>query len=497
MITPAESRAEEQPPNQNTSAAAPIKPSRVPLFLQQVFLESNRGNEVHQPPPCGLASKTFFRGPLLRRLNSGIFRSDSFHSIFGRGGGGNNGNNSNSNKPTSAAPSCERSGDDDGGNTTNTDSSSSVSVSSRQEYRVATAVPTSPVRRSTSQPTSPISSIRMRFLSNSSTTSTTTNTIKKEETPVTPSPEPPACLSNSCSPQTFLDSLLRSRGYSTLRFKTLQTAYSSQPTALQLASYNVYLITLLRQHEVETFRAVMTSGISPNPCNKWGESLVHTICRRGEYEFVKVMICDAKTSVQVSDDHGRTPLHDALWNNTPSYETIKLLLDCDVNMLFLTDAHGATPLSYVRSTHWPACIDFIKRHADLYWPVLTKTQQHGQQPQPPLTQQEPNSRPIPDPKLALTLEMATMVSAGKITPAQAEYFCSVTSEDDDDEEEEGDSDISDSDDDDDDDDDAESTSSYSDCSSSSDMSWDEDEMADIMHSLSVPKVNAKPIVWSH
>jgi hypothetical protein len=36
----------------------------VPLALQAVFLASNRGQEVHKPPPGGLANKVFrFRNP--------------------------------------------------------------------------------------------------------------------------------------------------------------------------------------------------------------------------------------------------------------------------------------------------------------------------------------------------------------------------------------------------------------------------------------------------
>lgn len=47
------------------------KSSRIPLALQAVFLASNRGNEVHQPPPDKSASKVFFGNWLFQRRGTG------------------------------------------------------------------------------------------------------------------------------------------------------------------------------------------------------------------------------------------------------------------------------------------------------------------------------------------------------------------------------------------------------------------------------------------
>jgi hypothetical protein len=173
-------------------------------------------------------------------------------------------------------------------------------------------------------------------------------------------------------------------------------------------------------------------------------------------------------------------------------------------MFVLDGRTRATPLSYVRNTDWPAWVDFIQKHADIYWPLLTtetsdqnvqdQDQQHysdrcmmHSQP-PPRTQQEPNSQPIPDPKPALTLEMATMVSGGKITPVQAEYFCFISHRDSDADDEEEESDMSDS--------DSDSDSNNDDSSSSSSrIVLGRQEMAEIMEILSVPKAHATPILW--
>jgi hypothetical protein len=97
-----------------------------------------------------------------------------------------------------------------------------------------------------------------------------------------------------------------------------------------------------------------------------------------------------------------------------------------------------------------------------------------------------------------------MVSAGKIPPVQAEYFCSISHRDSDDEDDDDDGMMSDSDSNSDSNNDHDDDSSSSYCSISSDssaLSWDEQEMAEIMQSLSSPKAqhqSAAPasIVWS-
>lgn len=123
-------------------------------------------------------------------------------------------------------------------------------------------------------------------------------------------PKPKASNRPPMSPQAYLDVLIHSRGYSTRRYRTLQTGYYSKPTAFQQASYNVYLVKLVRAHDLNKLRAVLSSGISTNPCNSFGESLVHMVSRRGDHRLLKMML-EVGTSIQVSDDYGRTPLHDA------------------------------------------------------------------------------------------------------------------------------------------------------------------------------------------
>jgi Ankyrin repeats (3 copies) len=233
------------------------------------------------------------------------------------------------------------------------------------------------------------------------------------------------------SPQAYLDVLIHSRGYSTRRYRTLQTGYHSKPTAFQKASYHVYLVKLVRSNDTEALRSVMQSGISPNPCNAFGESLVHMVCRRGDYNLLRVLL-DSGTSIQVSDDYGRTPLHDACWAAEPSFETVELIVDKDIALFHMTDSRGAVPLSYVRPEHWPLWIAFLDSKKDKWWPVKTEEDQPA-----PLIDVAPNERPVPEPENALSIELAGMVASGVMSPAEAAL---LMEEDDDDEEEDEDED---------------------------------------------------------
>ena len=55
---------------------------RIPVTLQNVFLASNRGKEVHKPPPGNIASRTFSRLLSFRKKKKSV--DDSLHSVSSR-----------------------------------------------------------------------------------------------------------------------------------------------------------------------------------------------------------------------------------------------------------------------------------------------------------------------------------------------------------------------------------------------------------------------------
>lgn len=208
--------------------------------------------------------------------------------------------------------------------------------------------------------------------------------------------------------------MIKSRGYSTQRYPTLKSGYSNNPTPLQQASYDVHLMDLVRSHELDEFQKLLDCGLSPNPMNGFGESLVHAICRRGSYEFLSVLV-DAGCDLQVSDNLGRTPLHEACWSAKPNFRLVERILFADPRMMLLTDCRGATPLSYVAKKNWPAWLQFLESVKDDYWPVRDAGRLGAEGP-PPLICVAPGSRPMPDPARAPTLDMAHKLASGQMAP---------------------------------------------------------------------------------
>jgi Ankyrin repeats (many copies) len=315
----------------------------------------------------------------------------------------------------------------------------------------------------------------------------------------------------SLSPQDYLDGIVKSRGYSATKYSTIASAYYNKPTPLQLASYGVYLIDMIRHGNTDAVQEILSLGLSPNACNKHGESIVHDVCRRSDIHMLDVFM-KAGCDIQVSDDSGRTLLHDACWAAEPNFPLVEKLLDRDIQLLFMMDSRGHLPLSYTRKVHWSEWLQFLQSKKDVYWPrgdplCISKV--------PEVALLQPNSRSIRDPDVTLTLSLTRMVAGGKLEPKEAQFMqnffeakknepiehdddsnsenCSNGSDDD------GNIDDDDDDDDDDDvdDDDKSVISSLSNPSTSNaDLlcaSWNLAEMNEILDSLTNP--NRLPLTW--
>ena len=83
-------------------------------------------------------------------------------------------------------------------------------------------------------------------------------------------------------------------------------------------------------------------------------------------------LIEARLSVQVTNDFGRTLLHDACWKSTPNFDTVRMLLDQDLWLPCIVDCRGSAPFCYVRKAHWAAWIKFLGAVADCYWPDLNE-----------------------------------------------------------------------------------------------------------------------------
>jgi hypothetical protein len=225
---------------------------------------------------------------------------------------------------------------------------------------------------------------------------------------------PPIAILN---PQEFLDNALKLRGYSTERYSTINSGYSNMPTKLQLVSYDVHILKLIiRDKDPHKVREILTCGISPNACNKYGESLLHKVCKSGQDKLLQVFL-ECGADVQVSDGAGRTPMHDACHGTRPSFQTFELLLKADPDLIRMMDGSGALPLSYVRKEQYGAWNAFLASILNIYWnPRDAATCDQGP---PPLSLEKANSRPAADPELSLSFELAALVSSGRMEPEEA------------------------------------------------------------------------------
>eukprot|EP00591_Stephanopyxis_turris_P008927 CAMPEP_0195527662 /NCGR_PEP_ID=MMETSP0794_2-20130614/29509_1 /TAXON_ID=515487 /ORGANISM="Stephanopyxis turris, Strain CCMP 815" /LENGTH=453 /DNA_ID=CAMNT_0040658631 /DNA_START=312 /DNA_END=1673 /DNA_ORIENTATION=+ len=222
------------------------------------------------------------------------------------------------------------------------------------------------------------------------------------------------------TPQLWLENCLAERGYSSQNFCSLEGGYYCKPTPHQKASYGTKTLEVVRQNDYKVLDQLLQCGLNSNPCNAFGESLIHMVCRRGKYEALKVLV-DHGCILQISDDFGRTPLHDACWTTTPCFKIVEKLLDTDVRLLNIVDCRGSTPLAYVtKGENYRKWIEFFESVKDKYWPNrrdLLHTE--GEVPPPKLTALAPHTNVIPEPEHAASIKLAMLLSSGKMDVEEA------------------------------------------------------------------------------
>lgn len=125
------------------------------------------------------------------------------------------------------------------------------------------------------------------------------------------------------------------------------------------ANYDTDVVTATREEDLDTLRSLHAGGQSLSCCNRFGESLLHMACRRGFASVFSFLIEEAGVSIRITDDCGRTPLHDALWHRECQYGIVDMLVRSDPSLLFLCDKHGHTPFAYSRREHWEVWKQFL------------------------------------------------------------------------------------------------------------------------------------------
>lgn len=140
--------------------------------------------------------------------------------------------------------------------------------------------------------------------------------------------------------------------------------FFTDPTEDDYSSYQEDVLKALRSRNIDKLRVLIKSGRSLQCCNRFGESLMHMACRRSFDDVVKFLITEAGVSVRVKDDLWRTPLHDAFWTAEPNKNLIKILLNEEPSLLFISDKRGHTPLDYCRKIDWQMWNEFLSEICD-------------------------------------------------------------------------------------------------------------------------------------
>lgn len=151
--------------------------------------------------------------------------------------------------------------------------------------------------------------------------------------------------------------------------KRLRSASVFPTTAVTEARLNGYChetVHAVRTNDVARLRALYGDGLCMNACNRSGESLLHLACRRGTLETVAFFIHEAHVDVTVTDDLGRTCLHDVCWRPRASeaIPILKLLLhSVPPQLLIQADRRGHTCLNYTRKEDWGKWNAFLQEQS--------------------------------------------------------------------------------------------------------------------------------------
>jgi len=151
-------------------------------------------------------------------------------------------------------------------------------------------------------------------------------------------------------------------------------SYFLKYTSDHLEAYTNDKVDAVRANDIVTLRSLQQQGHVMQASNRFGESVLHTSCRRGFTDIVKFFVEEAGVSVRVRDDMGRTPMHDACWSSaTPNFAIMKILILAAPEMLLSKDKRGHSPFDYARREYWPHWVTFLNEHRQIIVDLLVSS----------------------------------------------------------------------------------------------------------------------------
>jgi len=174
--------------------------------------------------------------------------------------------------------------------------------------------------------------------------------------------ELPDANEDKMSPDTFLSKLV----YATCgvelepkKAKSLENFFAKVRDE-QIAAYTTTVVSACRTNDLDALKKLHTEeGQMMNCFNRFGESLLTMACRRGFEDIVAFLLELPDLDVRISDDSGRTVLHDACWNPSPQLKICQWIMERDPALFFIADNRGCTPFQYARPEHWGIWRQFL------------------------------------------------------------------------------------------------------------------------------------------
>ncbi|VEU34137.1 unnamed protein product [Pseudo-nitzschia multistriata] len=189
------------------------------------------------------------------------------------------------------------------------------------------------------------------------------------------------------SPSEYLKTIFRANGFSDLESiaKNCEPRFLPVTTAM-MEAYHTEILNAVRSNNLEQAQALYRAGgfqHGCNACNRFGESILHIACRRGNLGMVRFFVEEVGLDVTaIRDDYHRTPLHDAFWTSTASYEVVDFLLRQPhvPDLLLCKDKRGFTPLDYSRGEDRGRWLDFLSERSAILRPYQAEKTSSSESP---------------------------------------------------------------------------------------------------------------------
>ena len=158
------------------------------------------------------------------------------------------------------------------------------------------------------------------------------------------------------SPTSFLLQELRARmpkdcTVRTCAAKSLRGTFVVFSDAHRLA-YDDEIVRTVEKDDIFTLKLWHDQGRTLQAANERDNTLLHVACRRGLLDVVEYLVNNANVSGWVKNVDGTTPWHEAFRRDDPSTDFLDLILEYDVDLLFVRDERGYCPLDLVTRDRW-------------------------------------------------------------------------------------------------------------------------------------------------